>query len=488
MTSQISLFPRRCPEYPAGNAAPPAVVRLDRLSLHGHVELLAAFDALGALAFSGAAFGLVATSLVATPRYLLARAGGFLIAWAMAANSQQLYRRHVLLSGRRNQILRALTAVALTFGTILLLAFGLQLGRNFYQPWLLAWWGGHCAWVVALRVVWHRRLPTYHARGRCLARAHVLTGSPCLGRPLAADLERETGGEIRVAATAALPGLAGAPSCAWVEETVRAGSVDRVFIVNFEGVTAETRTLLTRLQRLAVEVTLVQNFEGLQAPPLRVDTIGMRPVVDVNLLPLTRSQAFLKRAEDLVLVGLAMVLLLPIFGLICLAIKLDSRGPIFFKQWRAGYHDRRFLLWKFRTMYFHMCDAGAVRQTGRADARVTRLGRFLRRTSFDEIPQLINVLRGEMSIVGPRPHALGMTAVNQPLDQVIDDYPARHRVRPGITGWAQVSNCRGEVDSAEKLRRRVLLDCEYIASWSLTFDLWIILKTIFVIVSSRDAY
>ncbi len=139
-------------------------------------------------------------------------------------------------------------------------------------------------------------------------------------------------------------------------------------------------------------------------------------------------------------------------------------------------------------MYHDMRDENSTQQTARADSRVTRIGRFLRRTSLDELPQLINVLRGEMSIVGPRPHALGMTAVDLPLHQVTAEYSARHRVKPGITGWAQVNGCRGEIQSAEKLRRRVALDCEYIESWSLGFDLWVILRTLAVVFTDQDAY
>jgi lipopolysaccharide/colanic/teichoic acid biosynthesis glycosyltransferase len=139
-------------------------------------------------------------------------------------------------------------------------------------------------------------------------------------------------------------------------------------------------------------------------------------------------------------------------------------------------------------MYHADRDDGAVRQTARDDPRVTRVGRVLRRLSLDELPQIINVLRGEMSIVGPRPHALSMTSVGVPMHEVIAWYPARHRLKPGITGLAQVSGCRGEIDSHEKLHRRVSLDCEYINRWSLSLDLWIIFRTVALVISDVDAY
>jgi exopolysaccharide biosynthesis polyprenyl glycosylphosphotransferase len=219
-----------------------------------------------------------------------------------------------------------------------------------------------------------------------------------------------------------------------------------------------------------------------------VDRIGARPVVDVNRAPLSSVNALLKRAEDLVVLMVA----LPVFAIltvaVCIAIKLDSPGPVFFRQWRAGFHDQRFRVWKFRTMHHHMRDDGSARQTGRTDRRVTRVGRILRKSSLDELPQLLNVLMGDMSIVGPRPHALAMTTTGRPLHEVVIDYPSRHRVKPGITGWAQVSGCRGEVDTAEKLSRRVMLDCYYIEHWSIGFDLWIILRTICNVLLAHDAY
>jgi lipopolysaccharide/colanic/teichoic acid biosynthesis glycosyltransferase len=161
---------------------------------------------------------------------------------------------------------------------------------------------------------------------------------------------------------------------------------------------------------------------------------------------------------------------------------------VLFRQPRAGFNDRVIEVWKFRTMYADARDDRAVHQTKRNDPRVTRVGRILRRTSLDELPQLFNVLAGSMSIVGPRPHALGMTAAGAALHDVIEDYSARHRLKPGITGWAQVNGCRGEVRTHDQLRRRVSLDCYYIENWSLRLDLWIIARTAVKILNDSDAY
>jgi lipopolysaccharide/colanic/teichoic acid biosynthesis glycosyltransferase len=159
-----------------------------------------------------------------------------------------------------------------------------------------------------------------------------------------------------------------------------------------------------------------------------------------------------------------------------------------FRQIRLGFHDRMFRVWKFRTMYHDETNGGPLRQTRRNDERITRVGRLLRRTSLDELPQLFNVLRGEMSIVGPRPHAQAMTTAGRPLHSLLQSYASRHRIKPGITGWAQVNGCRGEVDTENKLRERVALDCHYIENWSVALDAWIILRTVGLVLFDRDAY
>jgi exopolysaccharide biosynthesis polyprenyl glycosylphosphotransferase len=285
-----------------------------------------------------------------------------------------------------------------------------------------------------------------------------------------------------------LPGTPGGVPIDQLDEAVCAGMIDRVIIANFEGAIEQSRVLLARLMRVAVDVTLIPDLTELQAPVLSVDRIGTLAAINLASRPLTAIEMALKRAEDLLLSGLIMLLTAPVFVVIALAIKLDSSGPVLFGQLREGYHNKAFKVWKFRTMYHEARDEWAVQQTSRNDRRVTRVGRILRRFSLDELPQLINVIRGEMSVVGPRPHALGMTSVGLPMTQVLEGYAARHRLKPGITGWAQVNGYRGEVDSHEKLRRRVSLDCYYIDHWSLSLDLWIIVRTLALLLFDSDAY
>jgi polysaccharide biosynthesis protein PslA len=174
--------------------------------------------------------------------------------------------------------------------------------------------------------------------------------------------------------------------------------------------------------------------------------------------------------------------------LIALALKIESPGPVIFRQMRAGFNGSVFEIWKFRSMYTSQTDQEARRQTSKDDPRVTPVGRFIRATSFDELPQFFNVLQGTMSVVGPRPHALKTSTGGKLLEEVVDKYAFRHRVKPGLTGWAQVNGLRGELDSADKLKRRVTFDLQYIDNWSLGFDLKIVLRTVLKLFYDPSAY
>jgi exopolysaccharide biosynthesis polyprenyl glycosylphosphotransferase len=189
-------------------------------------------------------------------------------------------------------------------------------------------------------------------------------------------------------------------------------------------------------------------------------------------------RSYLKRLMDIAGAGTALIVLAPLLAGIAIAIKATSSGPILFKQSRYGYHGRRLRVFKFRTMYTHLTDRSGVRQTTAGDPRVTPLGRVLRRTSLDELPQLINVLQGDMSLVGPRPHVPGMLAAGFLYEDLVPYYRQRHCVRPGITGLAQVNGCRGSTANAGSAIARIDYDLEYIETWSVWSDIKIILRTI----------
>ena len=200
---------------------------------------------------------------------------------------------------------------------------------------------------------------------------------------------------------------------------------------------------------------------------------------------MTGMARFLKRLEDIIIGGLISIFVFPICLVIALCIKLDSPGPVLFKQFRTGANGKRFKVYKFRSMKLHQEQDNKVTQASRKDPRVTPFGAFLRRTSLDELPQFYNVLQGRMSIVGPRPHAL---AHNEYYKELVESYMKRHKVKPGITGWAQVNGFRGETDTLEKMERRVECDLWYINNWSLWLDIRIIFWTIFKGFINKNAY
>jgi exopolysaccharide biosynthesis polyprenyl glycosylphosphotransferase len=196
----------------------------------------------------------------------------------------------------------------------------------------------------------------------------------------------------------------------------------------------------------------------------------------------------MKTLFDRVVGAMILLALSPVMAAAALAIKLDSPGPVLFRQRRLGFNNEVIEVLKFRSLRHEHANPDARRVVTKGDPRVTRVGRFLRKTSIDELPQLINVLRGELSLVGPRPHAVEAPTVNRLWEEVVDGYFARHRVRPGLTGWAQINGWRGELDTAEKLQHRVEHDLYYIENWSLLFDIYILLRTPSALMKTENAY
>lgn len=269
---------------------------------------------------------------------------------------------------------------------------------------------------------------------------------------------------------------------------IRSGIVDQVMIALPSAAEARLQELVAELALTPVKIRLapdVANFAFANRP---VVLLGRLPVLTLFDRPLSHGDEAVKRAEDLFLSGIILILVAPILLLVAIGIKLDSRGPIFFRQSREGFNNSKFSIWKFRTMRIETSLEVGVRQATRRDPRVTRFGRFLRKTSLDELPQLFNVLQGDMSLVGPRPHAPSTTAGGRAFSEVVTGYAARHNVKPGITGWAQVCGWRGETDTEEKLLKRLDHDLHYMENWSVLFDLYILARTSLTLFFSRAAY
>jgi Undecaprenyl-phosphate glucose phosphotransferase len=247
--------------------------------------------------------------------------------------------------------------------------------------------------------------------------------------------------------------------------------------------------MVRKLWVLPVDVRLAAHMNRLRFRPRNYTYIGNVPVLDIFDKPIAGWNLFIKAVFDRVVGGLLLLMLLPLLAIIALAIKIDSKGPVLFRQRRYGFNNELIKIFKFRSMYVDASDANAVKPVTKGDPRVTRVGRFIRKTSLDELPQLFNVVfLGNLSLVGPRPHALQAKAEHRLYEEAVDGYFARHRVKPGITGWAQINGWRGETDTRDKIQNRVEHDLYYIENWSLLFDIYILFKTPFALLKTENAY
>jgi Undecaprenyl-phosphate glucose phosphotransferase len=253
---------------------------------------------------------------------------------------------------------------------------------------------------------------------------------------------------------------------------------------------AESRivALLERMFVMPVDIRLAALVSKLRLRPRAYSFIGSVPMLDLHDKPIRDWGGVAKWAFDKLIGCTALILLTPLMAAVAIAIRLESRGPALFRQKRYGFNNELIEVFKFRSMYTDMADVDAAKLVTRDDPRVTRVGRFIRRTSIDELPQLFNVVIGNLSLVGPRPHAMQAKAADKLYDEAVDGYFARHKVRPGITGWAQINGWRGETDTEEKLRKRIEHDLYYIENWSLMLDAYILLRTPLALLKAENAY
>lgn len=259
----------------------------------------------------------------------------------------------------------------------------------------------------------------------------------------------------------------------------RLPEIDRIVVTVTSDARDRVRDMVERLKILPQRVVLLLDLDGFDPETESLAEIAHSPAAYVSGRPHDARRALSKRVFDLIVAGALLVTLLPFMALLALAIKLESPGPAIFRQKRHGFNNQIIKVWKFRSMRDDPDAAERISlQTRADDPRITRIGRFIRQTSLDELPQLINVLIGEMSIVGPRPHAVGMTAEEHEVQNIVGDYAHRHRAKPGITGWAQINGSRGPVHTKELVRERVRLDMEYVNRSSLWMDLYILTLTL----------
>lgn len=268
---------------------------------------------------------------------------------------------------------------------------------------------------------------------------------------------------------------------------LRDRKVDLIIVTMPRNAEARLAEILSLLWVQPVDIRLAPVQTSIIYRPRTYRWMGDLALLDLFDRPLRARDAALKRSFDLIIGVLLLLLLVPLMAVIGLCIRLDSSGPVFFRQAREGYSGRPFEVWKFRTLHQAQADPLGVVPVTAGDARVTRLGRVLRKTSLDELPQLFNVIVGTMSLVGPRPHAVGARSREVEFAGVVQGYAARHRVKPGITGLAQIRGLRGPVDTPEQIRRRVALDLDYIDRWSLLLDVEILLQTLPSVLRGENA-
>ncbi|MCU6498863.1 undecaprenyl-phosphate glucose phosphotransferase [Rugamonas sp. A1-17] len=265
---------------------------------------------------------------------------------------------------------------------------------------------------------------------------------------------------------------------------VREHHIKMIFISQPISAQPRIRKLLDELQDTTASVYFLPDIYVFDLMQARFDNVGGMPVIAICETPFTGFNSMIKRASDIVLGLVIQIGLMPIMLAIALAVKFTSPGPVIFRQRRYGLYGEEIIVYKFRSMTVAE-DGAHVVQATKNDQRVTKVGAFLRRSSLDELPQFINVLQGRMSIVGPRPHAV---AHNEQYRKLIKGYMLRHKVKPGITGWAQVNGLRGETETLDKMEARIRYDLDYLRSWSLWLDLWIILRTVKVVLKRDNAH
>lgn len=386
-------------------------------------------------------------------------------------------------------------AVTLAWALVLFLlfafAFTTKMGINFSRGWIGIWallgWGALVGGRILLRVAlrWlrshgfnQRRIVIVGAEGLGEEVAKRLLASPWIGLQVEGFFNAGPAAHVEPG----VPILGGLPDVAGYVEEER---IDQVWIALPLKEQDKVESLLHALRHSAVDIRFIPDIFGFRLLNHSVTEVAGFPVMNLSVTPMVGVNRLVKALEDRVLASLILLLISPFLFLIALGVKFSSPGPVLFRQKRLGWDGQPFMVYKFRSMVAHQEGCGQLTQASKGDTRVTPFGAFLRRTSLDELPQFFNVLQGTMSIVGPRPHAVEH---NELYKDLVDDYMLRHKVKPGITGWAQINGWRGETDTLEKMRKRVEYDLYYIENWSLWFDLQIILLTVFKGFINKNAY
>jgi Undecaprenyl-phosphate glucose phosphotransferase len=424
---------------------------------------------------------ILATALVANIAFNIA-----------GAHRIAIYRRPV------GQISRVLAAWAAVMLMLMAGIFIFKASDMVSRLWLGAWFVGGAVLLSAFRIGLHALVQRWTRQGRLKRRTVIVGGGKDAG-DLIEKIHAGAANDVNLLGLfddrvdeRSPDMVAGCPKLGRVADLVefaRRTPVDLV-IVSMP-LSAEKRLLemLRVLWVLPVDIRLSAHMSRLKFTDKAYSYLGNVPVFDMADRPISDWNLIFKWAFDKVVALVALILLSPVMVVTAFVIKLESKGPVLFRQNRHGFNNEIIRVYKFRSMYTDRADASAARLVTKGDPRVTRVGKFIRKTSIDELPQLFNVLKGELSIVGPRPHAMEAKADNALYYEAVEGYFARHRVKPGMTGWAQINGWRGETDTIDKIMQRVNHDLYYIEHWSLLFDFYILVMTpVSLISKSENAY
>lgn len=395
-----------------------------------------------------------------------------------------------------HQSVRLVGGWAGLFTMMLAVAFFSNIGDDLSRLWVGMWFVAGLVMLTAYRAAIMLQVRKWTAEGRLLRNA-ALVGGGKQAEELVRALEASPANDLRLVGFFDDRGddrsqqtCAGLPKLGSVGDAVafaRMASLDMMIVTL--PMTAEKRVLdmVRKLWVLPIDVRLSAHTAKLRFRPRAYNYIGAVPFLALLDRPLADWDHVAKTILDRVLGSLMLLALSPVMLAVALAVRLDSKGPVLFKQTRFGFNNEPISVFKFRSMYTDMSDATASKLVTKNDPRVTRVGAFIRKTSLDELPQLFNVVfKGDLSLVGPRPHAMAAKAAGGLYQDVVDGYFARHRVKPGITGWAQVNGWRGETDTLEKLEKRVEHDLYYIENWSILLDLQVLAMTPLALVSHNE--
>jgi Undecaprenyl-phosphate glucose phosphotransferase len=392
---------------------------------------------------------------------------------------------------------RLVAAWAGAFCTLVAALHVFDMAEPVTRAWFVVWGIATLTLVGGIRAVL-AALVRHLARTGALFRRAVIYGASPVTVDLVRSLEADMAGDIRIAGIfddradeRVLEQIHSYRRLGKLRDLIdysRANRVDLVIVALPVAGEKRLASVVDALSILPVDVKLPANSTVIRFAPRTYSRVGSVAMIDLWDKPMTDWGRVAKAVFDKSIALAAIVVLAPVMAAVALAVRLESKGPIIFRQRRYGFNNELIEVFKFRSMYVDMSDAAAARLVTKDDPRVTRVGRFIRKTSLDELPQLFNVLTGGLSLVGPRPHALQAKAAGRLYDEAVDGYFARHKVKPGITGWAQINGWRGETDTPEKIQKRVEHDLHYVENWSPLFDLYILLRTPVSLLNTKNAY